>query len=60
MNNHQVTAQPLISWLRKTPKCEKSDFGKVKARLKMTPAPERIAENGWYGYSSRGQVTENV
>jgi hypothetical protein len=53
MNNHKVSAQSLICWLRKTPKCTKSDFGKVKALLEIPPTPERITGRGWYGYSSR-------
>jgi hypothetical protein len=47
MNNHKVSAQSLIFWLRKTPKCEKSEFGEAKVQLEIAPAPERIAGRGW-------------
>jgi hypothetical protein len=50
MDNDKVSAQSLISWLRKTRKCEKSDFGELKVQLEVTPAPERIAGKWWYGY----------
>jgi hypothetical protein len=60
MNNHKVPAQSLISWLRQTQKCVKLDCGKVKAQLEIAPAPERMAGRGWYGYTSRVRVTENV
>jgi hypothetical protein len=60
MNNHKVSAQSLISWLRKTQKCEKSDFGNVKVELEIAPAPERTTGGGWYEYSWRVQVTDNV
>jgi hypothetical protein len=60
MNNHKVPAQSLISWQRNTQKCEKSDSGKVKARLEKAPTPERIAGRGCYEYSSRVQATESV
>jgi hypothetical protein len=42
MNNNRVSAQSLISWLRKTQKCEKSDLGEVKVQLEIAPVPERI------------------
>jgi hypothetical protein len=46
MNNTKVSAQSLISWLRKTEKCEELKFGKVKARLGIAPSPEQIAGRG--------------
>jgi hypothetical protein len=60
MNNHKVPAQSLISWLRKTQKCEKSDFEKLKVQLEIAQALERIAGRRGYGYGLRVQMTENV
>jgi hypothetical protein len=60
LHGHRVSAQSLICWLRKTPKCEKSDFGEVKVQLEIALTPGRIAARGRYQYSSRVQVTENV
>jgi hypothetical protein len=53
MNNHKVSAQSLICWLRKTPKCEKLDFGKVDVQLEIALAPDSIASRGWYGHGLR-------
>jgi hypothetical protein len=47
MNNHKVAAQSLICWLRKTSKCEKSDFGEVKVQLEIAPTPDSIAGREW-------------
>jgi hypothetical protein len=60
MNNHKVSAPSLICWLRKTPKCEKLDFGEVKVQLEIAPDPAKIDGRRWYRYSSRVHVTENV
>ena len=52
MYNHQVSAQSLISWQRKTQKCEKTGFGNLEFQLEIAPAPSRIAEGGGYGHGS--------
>jgi hypothetical protein len=36
------------------------DFGKLKAPLEIAPTLERFDGRGWYGYSWREQVSENV
>jgi hypothetical protein len=60
MNSHKVSAQSLISWQRKTKKCEKTEFENLKAQLEISLAPYRIAGKGRYGYGSRVQVAEIV
>jgi hypothetical protein len=50
MHNDTVTAQSLISWQRKTQKCEKWDFEKVKDQLEIAPTPERMTVREWHGY----------
>jgi hypothetical protein len=52
MKDYKVSAQSLISWQRKTEKCEKLECGKMKFQLEISPASERVAGRGGYGYSS--------
>jgi hypothetical protein len=53
MNNHKVSAQTLISWQRKTEKCEKPDFLKLEVHLDIAQAPEGMAQRESYGCSLR-------
>jgi hypothetical protein len=47
MHNDKVSAHFLFCWQRKTQKCGKLDFVKVKARLEIAPTPEGIAGKKW-------------
>jgi hypothetical protein len=53
MNNHKVSAQSLISWQRKTEKCEKSEFENLKVQLEIAPASAGTAGRRGCGYGSR-------
>jgi hypothetical protein len=53
MKDYKVSAQSLISWLRKSKKSEKVDFEILRFQLEPVPASERTVGQGLYGYSSR-------